>query len=522
MEKNTPPVCLTIAGSDSGGGAGIQADLSTFSALSCYGTSAITAITAQNTRGVDAVQGISPDMLSAQINSLFADIPPAAIKTGMLYSAENIEAVVKALEANCTRERCPPIVIDPVMVSTSGHTLLQDEAISTLSSRLLPLATVVTPNTPEAEILGGLERGSIKTIEDMKRCAKAITKLGVRYVLVKGGHLPPHSTQNGTTKEMIIDILYDSKSDNYTEYSRPKMQSRNTHGTGCTLSAAICAELAKGKTVQEAVDTAGSYVIHAIATAFPLGSGSGPVNHGHTKIQRQLPAPHSHSPHPFTDYLIAQTGDLWQKYVFHPFVVQLGKGTLPMKAFLHFIRQDYSFLFHYARTNALAAYKAKTFEDLAGSNFIVQTVLHEVQMHIEFCESQGITKDMLENTKESVTNIAYNRYVLDVSNSGDILDLRVATAPCLLGYGEVGQWLLSKPDSEVDRTPNNRYYKWAINYGKEDFQTAVVTGRAALEKMVADAPLSKARLAELVEIFRQTTELEIAFWDTAMEAANEP
>lgn len=176
------------------------------------------------------------------------------------------------------------------MVSTSGHTLLQDDAISTLSSKLLPWATVVTPNTPEAEILAGRERGSVESIEDMKSCAKAISEIGVQYVLVKGGHLPPQTALNGSTKEMIVDILYDSKSDNFTEYSRPKMQSKNTHGTGCTLSAAICAELAKGKTVQEAVDTAGNYVNHAIATAFPLGSGSGPVNHGHTKIQRQLPA----------------------------------------------------------------------------------------------------------------------------------------------------------------------------------------------------------------------------------------
>lgn len=256
-------------------------------------------------------------MLSAQINALFSDIPPAAIKTGMLFSTENIEAIVKSLESHCQKDSRPPskpsvassaenriwlivmlklitcpssiVVIDPVMVSTSGHTLLQDSAISTLSKKLLPWATVVTPNTPEAEILAGVERGSIRRIADMEECAEKIAALGVQYVLVKGGHLPKDADGSPSEKEVIVDVLYDSQIRQSVQFSRTKMDSKNTHGTGCTLSAAICAELAKGKTVHEAVDLAGNYVNHAIATAFALGSGSGPVNHGHTKIQRQLP-----------------------------------------------------------------------------------------------------------------------------------------------------------------------------------------------------------------------------------------
>lgn len=176
------------------------------------------------------------------------------------------------------------------MVSTSGHTLLQESAISALSKKLLPWATVVTPNTPEAEILAGVKKGSIKSISDMQQCAEKIGALGVPYVLVKGGHLPKGTEGNLTEKEVIVDILYDSHTGQSLHFSRTKMDSKHTHGTGCTLSAAICAELAKGKTVHEAVDLAGNYVNHAIATAFALGSGSGPVNHGHTKIQRQLPA----------------------------------------------------------------------------------------------------------------------------------------------------------------------------------------------------------------------------------------
>lgn len=182
------------------------------------------------------------------------------------------------------------VVIDPVMVSTSGHTLLQESAISALAKKLLPWATVVTPNTPEAEILAGVEKGTIKSLDDMKSCAEKIGKLGVQYILVKGGHLETTTEPNASGKATIVDILYNSQDGSVIHFTRPKMTSKNTHGTGCTLSAAICAELAKGKTVQEAVDIAGNYVNHAIATAFPLGSGSGPVNHGHTKILRQLPS----------------------------------------------------------------------------------------------------------------------------------------------------------------------------------------------------------------------------------------
>lgn len=190
-----------------------------------------------------------------------------------------------------------------------------------------------------------------------------------------------------------------------------------------------------------------------------------------------------------------------------------------MAAFMHFIKQDYSFLFHYARVQALAAYKSRSFSDLAASSFIISTIMSEVKMHVSFCESQGISKAELEATKESIENIAYNRYVLDVSNSGDMLDLRVATAPCLLGYGEVGMRLVDEANRAVDRSEKNKYYSWALNYAKEDFQTAVKLGRQQLEEMAASEPPSPKRLQELGKIFTQTTELEIAFWDSAMRAA---
>lgn len=181
------------------------------------------------------------------------------------------------------------------MVSTSGHTLLSDDAIDTLRDALLPWATIVTPNIPEAEILAGQSKDSIKTVEDMKTCAKAIAKRGCQHVLLKGGHMPFSIGQSNVASasaqgKVIVDVLYTADSDTFKVFERDAVDSPNTHGTGCTLSAAICTELAKGKSVKEAVQTAGDYVRRAIAASYSVGSGAGPVNHLHTLVHRNLPA----------------------------------------------------------------------------------------------------------------------------------------------------------------------------------------------------------------------------------------
>lgn len=174
------------------------------------------------------------------------------------------------------------------MVSTSGHTLLADSAISALKEELLPWATIVTPNIPEAEILANLPKDSIKNVNDMKACAKRIAELGAQWIYVKGGHLPSSQSVEDSSSKMV-DVLYESSSGQFTTFERPRHNSKNTHGTGCTLSAAMCAYIAQGNSIVDAVRLAGDYVSRAIALAFPLGSGNGPVNHGHTKVQRALP-----------------------------------------------------------------------------------------------------------------------------------------------------------------------------------------------------------------------------------------
>lgn len=252
---------LTIAGSDSGGGAGIQADLKTFSVFQVYGLSVLTAITAQNTLGVQGIETLPPDFVTLQIRSVLSDIGADAGKTGMLATKEIVVAVAEGLG----EFRLQDLVVDPVMVSATGHRLLDEDAVQAVKTLLFPLATVVTPNLDEATILWG-ER--VEDLKGMKEAARAIKALGPRFVLVKGGHL---------SGSRIYDVLYDGKG--FEVWDAPKIATEHTHGSGCTLSAAIAAGLAKGRTVKEAVDTAQRYLHAAIQSAVKIGKGKGPVNH---------------------------------------------------------------------------------------------------------------------------------------------------------------------------------------------------------------------------------------------------
>jgi hydroxymethylpyrimidine/phosphomethylpyrimidine kinase len=262
----TVPIALTIAGSDSGGGAGIQADLKTFSALGVYGASVITALTAQNTREVRAIFDVDPGFIVGQIDTLFDDLAIDAVKIGMLSRPEVIAVVADRLAARGARN----LVLDPVMVAKSGDRLLRDEAVAALRETLLPLADVVTPNLPEAAVLLGREDpgGTI----DMSATARAILDLGARAVLLKGGHLEGAESS---------DLFTDGKRERV--FSAPRIATKNTHGTGCTLSSAIAAHLARGRPMVEAIEAAKAYVSRAIAAAdrLAVGSGHGPVHHFH-------------------------------------------------------------------------------------------------------------------------------------------------------------------------------------------------------------------------------------------------
>lgn len=268
--SSTLPVVLTIAGSDSGGGAGIQADLKTFQAFGTFGTSAVTAVTCQNTAGVSAVQGIEPDIVAGQIRAVLSDFPVQAAKTGMLFSPDIIRAVRVAWQEHGAGIA---LVADPVMVAATGARLLQREAEEELAVFLKDCATLITPNLPEAEVL--LDR-EIATLAQMHAAAVELRDRFAAMVLLKGGHRRVDADERA---EEAVDVMLGLDDDTVRELTLPVVHSRNTHGTGCTLSAAIAAGLALGRAPEDAVRDAKEYLHGAIRHAPNLGSGKGPVNH---------------------------------------------------------------------------------------------------------------------------------------------------------------------------------------------------------------------------------------------------
>ncbi len=254
------PKALTIAGSDSGGGAGIQADLKTFSAFRVFGMSVLTAVTAQNSLGVQGVENLPPAFVAQQLRSVLGDFGADAAKCGMLSTAPIIEAVAAELR----NHKIEKLVVDPVMVAKSGDTLLQADARNALVDSILPLALIVTPNLPEAEVLAGIP---VTQREDMEEAARRIHALGPRYVLIKGGHL----------KGDAVDVLWNGRE--ATEFRSPRVDSSNTHGTGCTLSAAIAAGLARGQALGDSIRSAKAYVTRAIREGFQAGRGVGQLRH---------------------------------------------------------------------------------------------------------------------------------------------------------------------------------------------------------------------------------------------------
>lgn len=258
------PVALTIAGSDSGGGAGIQADLKTFSSLGVYGASVITAITAQNTKGVRGIQAVSQEIVKGQIEAVFEDLRIDAVKIGMLHNKENVESVANAIDSYCLSR----VILDPVMISTSGSKLMEDEAIESLISELFHRVTLITPNIDEAAFLSGMP---IRNEQEMETAAQKLQAMGCRSVLMKGGHLGGQE---------MADILF-AEGEAPLRLVAPAINTQNTHGTGCTLSAAIAAYMALGKKMSEAVQAAKRYITAALEAGADVqtGHGNGPLNH---------------------------------------------------------------------------------------------------------------------------------------------------------------------------------------------------------------------------------------------------
>ncbi|KAF8710431.1 TENA/THI-4/PQQC family, partial [Rhizoctonia solani] len=555
VQQPNPLPILTIAGTDPSGGAGVQADLKTFAAHGCYGTSVVTALVAQNTQGVQAVHAPPPEFVAHQIRCVLDDIPPQAIKTGMLADAPTLQAILQTLSSFYPEGKSmPPLVIDPVMVSTSGHSLLESSANALIKEELVPLATMITPNVPEAELLLGLDQGSITSLDTIVNAAKGISKLGARATLVKGGHcklstgdvlavaktqqdpdslyirwntgtgpdqpaiLRPDGAKILEEQDVVVDVLHlrDSKADGVattTLFVRPRLETTSTHGTGCTLSAALACAFAQGLNPFDATIQATTYSHQAIATAPSIGKGHGPLNHTHSIIPRIIPQPTPVNPYPFVSALIGSCPGLWKDYVGHPFVTQLAAGTLPAESFVHYLKQDYIYLKHHARAHGLLAAKSSTFSAAGAAATIVLHIVRESQMHVDYCTQWGVTPEELETTPELPATAAYARYIMDVGYQGDDFMLIIAVASCLLGYAEVGKRLLAAGAN----TEGNPYKRWMEDYGGVEYQEATRRGIDLMEQRAAKDPPSASRFAQLQDVWERCVRLEIGFWDMGLK-----
>lgn len=512
----TIPRVLVIAGSDSSGGAGLEADQKVLSAHGVYAQTVTTALTAQNTLGVSDVHVTPAPFVAKQIDACLSDIGCDVVKVGMLASTATIETVADKLMVWNGKgiTGAGRVVLDPVMVSTSGAQLLPNEAVKVLLARLVKSVEIVTPNIPEALLM--LKEGSQDEIAaphdlaGLQATAKMFyDKLGPGAVLLKGGHLPLARRDGDLVKaaseddrEAVVDVLYDGKTFELIESSYTK--SRNTHGTGCSLASAIAAQLARGADLKRAVRRACQYVAVGIKTSVDFSKGSGPINHFHSV--QMLPFVRGS----FIEYLLDRSDvhPLWKRYTHHPFANQMGDGTLPLEAFKQYLIQDYLYLTHFARTNALAAYKSNNMDAITASAQIVLHIQREMELHLDYCQEFGLSKDDLTKQKESLTCVAYSRYVLDIGQSQDWMALQMSLAPCLLGYGATAKRLHAQYASDRE---SNRYWKWIENYVADDYQKAVSLGSDLIEKNIVQQ--SPSRIEELVAIFVRATEMEVQFWN---------
>lgn len=422
----------------------------------------------------------------------------------MLAAADTVEAVARQL----VKHAVPLIVIDPVIVSTSGARLLPDEAVSSLINHLLPLGTIVTPNLPEAQLLvGDSNLDTIRSVADIEALGRRIQGLGPEWVLVKGGHLPLREdlsvAEMESERAYVVDSLI-GPGGVVLRMTSLWVDSVSTHGTGCSLAAAISSGLAKGSAVPDAVRAACRYVEVAIRKAPGLGRGHGPLGHFHSTYC--LPF----SPGYFVEYLLARPDvkPLWHSFIHHPFVLALGDGSLPLESFKGYIVQDYLFLIHFSRAYALAAYKANNMADIESAIQTTTNILHETKLHVQYCASFGISLSEMKATPEHQACTAYTRFVLDLGNAQDRLALNASLAPCIMGYAAAARMLSARKET---RREGNPYWEWIRNYDGEDSRRAAGRCAGLLEdEMLLQSP---ARIEELVGIFLHAIKMEMGFWE---------
>ncbi|ODQ77651.1 hypothetical protein BABINDRAFT_163367 [Babjeviella inositovora NRRL Y-12698] len=517
------PRILTIAGSDSSGGAGIEADLKTFSAHGCYGLTCMSVLTAQNTEGVYDVHSVPEEFIAQALDANLDDIDIDVIKTGVL-TVPAVYALKQALVKHNFRPK--PLIIDPVMVSTSGYALSESECLKVCIDELFPLATIVTPNIEEAyKILTAFgEEPSEKTLtsfEELKAMALRIHQLTkCAVVLLKGGH-SPWAHQQGSGSRYITDVLYESTTNQFTVYKSDYIETTNLHGTGCTLSSAISSQLAHGVETKEAIAAAIKYVHNAVLTAdLTIGGGNGPLNHLFNVSTAGMAATAATlDTEAFTEGTVLSSllthpkvSLVWKEYINHDFVRQVASRTLPEASFVYFLRQDYVYLISYAQVHALAASLAPTMEIMLNETRTITNISVEMDRHTAKLTARGITDYKDIRAGPACTN--YLNYFRNIARDGEWADIHLALAPCLFGYGYAGKWgmKLNKATDEADE-----YYQWLQDYVSPWFMEACAKGQQTIEECFARA--SPETIERYVGIFADVCQLEVDFWSEALAAA---
>ncbi|EDK43143.1 hypothetical protein LELG_01321 [Lodderomyces elongisporus NRRL YB-4239] len=564
------PVVLTIAGSDSSGGAGIEADLKTFSAFDVYGMTCITALTAQNTTGVKTYKETSRELVHEILKANLEDMyeneekgPLKVIKTGMLTKS--------AIEELAQFDLKIKMVIDPVMVTTSGSKLLDHEGVKLCVDNLMKNAFLVTPNFVEAEtiykILG--KSAQVKQLDEFIKFTVDLQKMvGCKNILVKGGHIPfdangkvvEDTTAEGQAQPQsnpglkVIDVLYESENDVVTIFESKYIESDNSHGTGCTLASAIAANIAKGTSLADSVAIGIDYIHQGMLKMSKLGHGKGPLNHNvkpreaisdlvNTTLNNQVKFDENFT---LLDYLInhPDVKRNWETYATHPFVELVAKDEMPFEKFFYYLKQDYHYLIVYARMHGLAASKAPTYKESHAQATIIGEIVTEIEKHKEKLKAYNVDYDK-DDVPPGDACVRYCNYLLDIGMREDFLGIKVALAPCLHGYADAGAFgkrILqqrqhqlkqqehgSDADADADTgagastndtvTPHEYlhiYRSWLDDYTSEWFLEADAAGKEALQRLSADG-LSEHRLKELVKIFNDVTLLEINFWSEVLE-----
>lgn len=524
IKEDKIPTVMTVAGSDSSGGAGIEADIKTITAHKCYGLTSIVTLTAQNTTGVKNVAETSAEMVRSILDENFSDIKIDSIKTGLLTD----NAIIALKESIQKYNYVGNLVVDPVMVSTSGFDFVSNKFLDVLISNLAPYTTLITPNLIEAKTLVNTLSGHQKYdekplshIHDMHALAKEVHELsGIKNVLVKGGHQKWSHNEN-----LLTDLLYLAESDEYIVFHSHMQKSTNTHGTGCTLSSAIASNLAAGLSMINSIANAIVYVQKGIENAPNIGNGHGPLNHIQTfqQFNYEYLIDDGKFKLPFTkgnalDYLInhPEIKQLWVEYTNHKFMKSVKNYDIPFDSFVNFLKQDIVYLTSYAHVALYMATKVTNENEFLLEADSLKTISKEISKYKVMLHKLGFNESQIKQFKASKVCQDYIDGLLDIAKeSGDIFDISVSIAPCFHGYYTATVNAINATrklnSTAKDELQRSLYDGWIADHSSEWYKNGCVEANTRLNDIFEKHCKSEVKVERAIHIFKKFTQQEIKF-----------